>query len=239
MPNRLKFKGTLSFWTHFTHDKCQRLTVFLFLFEKCKTVCGCVCGWEGWTEKESNAQTVKRRKEKKRWRAKSDERERTTALDTCSKAFCRASAMRKRWLTLAEDQLIGGVSFIAVPTSLSVSDCTIVPRSFSTTTTTGSACSEAVLDTNLSSVNKSQAHQPECYSWQPAPVGYERQIVQWGQRTARGILQQPLEWLVNIMFAFYYCYILLLPVLDLVILIGLIKDQRNPSPPPHLSKRLI
>lgn len=98
------------------------------------------------------------------------------------------------------------------PTSLSVSDCTMLPQSFLTTTTTGSACWEAVLDTNLSSVNKSQAHQPECCSWQSAPVVYERQIV---QREARGLgfLQQPRQCLVNIMFTlciiFRNCYFLI------------------------------
>lgn len=86
---------------------------------------------------------------------------------------------------------------------MSVSDCTQQSRDLSQPQQQhGSACREAVLDTNLSPANKSQIHQPECYSWQSALVVYERQIVQQGQRTTRGILQQPLQWLVNITFAF-------------------------------------
>lgn len=95
------------------------------------------------------------------------------------------------------------VCHLAASTSLSVSDCTKQCHDlFQPQQQHGSACREAVLDTNLSSANKSQTHQPECYSWQSALVDYERQIVQQGQRTTRGILQQPLQWLVNVMFAF-------------------------------------
>lgn len=95
------------------------------------------------------------------------------------------------------------VCHIAAPTSLSVSDCTQQSHDlFQPQQQQGSACREAVLDTNLSFANKSQTHQPEYYSWQSTLVDYERQIVQQGQRTTRGVLQQPLQWLVNIMFAF-------------------------------------
>lgn len=116
------------------------------------------------------------------------------------------SSMRIRWLPLAEDQLMEGVSFITAPTSLSVSDCTTLTQSFQTAAS-GWSCRGAVLDTDLSHVNKSQAHQAECCCWPAA-------LLIWG-----------LEGGCSRRFITCYPNTTRLPALELVMLIGSIKDQ--------------
>lgn len=80
-----------------------------------------------------------------------------------------------------------------------------------------------MLDTNLSRVNKSQTHQPECYCWQTAPA-----CTSHGE--AEGLPGAHKEH--NKLFLNKSCLLLYhlnsfsLPALDLVILMGLMKDQR-------------
>lgn len=73
--------------------------------------------------------------------------------------------------------------------------CTTVAQSPPTASTSGSSCRGAALDTDLSHVNKSQAHQAECCCWQAAPL--------CSSEAWRGGLQPTLQSLLHKMFAFF------------------------------------
>lgn len=73
----------------------------------------------------SDTQTVK--KENNIYENKSDEKEKQRLWTPVQSLLSRASAMRKRLLTLAEDQLIGGVSFSSSDISVSERLHTTIP----------------------------------------------------------------------------------------------------------------
>lgn len=126
----------------------------------------------------------------------------TTALDTDSKTFLQRLAKSKKMTHPGRGSVggDGGVSLSSADLSVGGTDgAPLSPGLLNQRNNTTRPAVKATLDTNLSSANKSQTHQLECYFWQAAL--YKRQTMQRGQRATRGTFKQLLLWLVDIMFA--------------------------------------